>query len=279
MNIVDSHVHYWDPGRLKYGWLQNEPLLYRAYLTDHVPPRVGDWNVQGIVFVQADCAPEQGLDEVNFVTELAKQDQRIKGIVAFAPIEQPQSLQPYLISLQAQPLVRGVRRLIQDEPLGFALQPIFVAGIQALAAFDFTFDLCVKHWQLPDVVQLVRLCPQVQFVLDHIGKPDIKNNVLEPWRTHVAELAALPNVSCKLSGLVTEAHHADWQIYDLQPFIDHILATFGIDRVMFGSDAPVAYLASTYARWVETLAAATAVLSPADRQKMWHHNAASFYRL
>ncbi len=168
---------------------------------------------------------------------------------------------------------------VSSRTIGFSLQPSFIAGVQSLAALDYTFDLCIRHWHLPDAIALVRQCPNVRFVLDHCGKPDIKNKVLEPWRTDLSKLAALPNVSCKLSGLVTEADHANWQPADLQPYIDTVLSAFGIDRVMFGSDAPVAYLASTYARWLETLAAATASLSSADKEKLWHNNAREFYRL
>lgn len=273
-NIIDSHVHFWDPQTLRYAWLDNEPLLKRAYLTDHVPTQI-----DGIVFVQAACADEQGLAEVEFVSALAKQDERVRAIVAFAPIEDAKHLRAHLEQLKQNARVKGVRRLIQDEALGFCVQENFIAGVQSLAQFDFTFDICIRHWQLPDAIQLARACPQVNFVLDHCGKPDIKNRVLELWRTHITELAALPNVQCKLSGLVTEADHQNWTPQDLQPYIAHVLDSFGIDRVLFGSDAPVAYLASTYERWIETLRDMTQSLSDAEQKKLWRTNAEDFYRL
>lgn len=279
MQTIDSHVHYWDPDRLRYNWLENEPKLYRAYLPDHVPPRAGKHEINGIIFVQADCAAEQSLAETDFVTGLLAQDPRIRGIVAFAPIERGASARPALDELKQRPLVRGVRRLLQDEPLGFALHSEFIAGVQSLAVYDFSFDICIRHRHLGDAIRLVRACPDVRFVLDHCGKPDVKNRVLEPWRAQISELAALPNILCKVSGLVTEADHAHWTTEDLRPYIEHVLEAFGMDRVMFGSDAPVAYLATTYGRWVETLDEITSPLTEAERAKLWHANAAGFYRV
>lgn len=139
--------------------------------------------------------------------------------------------------------------------------------------------LTFRMRQLPDAIQLVRACPQIHFVLDHCGKPDIKNHLLKPWREHVSELAQLPNVCCKISGLVTEADVEHWQPEDLLPFMRHVVDAFGADRVLFGSDAPVQYLASTYERWVETLREATQDLKPDAQAKLWHANAEAFYRL
>jgi predicted TIM-barrel fold metal-dependent hydrolase len=279
MKIIDSHVHFWDTEKLRYEWLKTLPALNRPFLTDHVPARVGDVDVDGIVFVQANCADEQGLEEVDFVSALAAKDARVRGIVAFAPLEQPEKIGPYLEELKTRPLVKGVRRLIQDEPLGFCTQPKFIAGVQALAAYNYTFDICIRHWQLSDAIQLVRSCPQIHFVLDHIGKPDIKHQLRDPWRKQISELAGLKNVGCKISGLVSEADIKAWAPQHLQPYIEFVVAAFGSERIMFGSDAPVEYLASTYARWIETLRAATSKLPIAAQEKLWYTNAQEFYRL
>lgn len=279
MQIIDSHVHYWDPGHLTYAWLRSEPQLDRAFLADHVPTRGGTFEINGIIFVEAAGDPRDAVPEVEFVTGQSRRDPRIRGIVAFAPLEKGVQARAELDKLKKRPLVRGIRRLLQDEPVGFGLTPNFITGVQLLPDYNYTFDICIRHWHLGDAIQLVRACPRVRFVLDHFGKPDIKNHLLEPWRTQISELAALPNVNCKISGLVTEADLANWTPQDLQPYIEHVISTFGIDRVMFGSDAPVAYLASTYARWVETLDAFTSNLTESDRAKVWHANAAAFYRV
>lgn len=125
----------------------------------------------------------------------------------------------------------------------------------------------------------MRQCPGVTFILDHIAKPDIRNGALEPWREHIAALARLPNVACKISGVATEADHARWTVDDLAPYIRHALAVFGEDRVMFGGDWPVALLATSYRRWVETLATLTVDFSPEAQRKLWSENAHRIYRL
>lgn len=278
-NIIDSHVHFWDPQKLRYAWLDSLPRLNRAFLADHVPPRVNDLHVDGIVFVQADCAPDEGMAEVEFVNGLAEHDARVRAIVAFAPLEDLARVAAHLEQLKQHALVKGVRRLIQDEAAGFCIRDDFIAGVRLLARYDFTFDLCIRNWQLRDAIHLVRACPNVRFVLDHGGKPNIREHVHEPWRTHISQLAALPNVSCKISGLVTEADHAAWTRDDVQPYIEHLLNAFGTDRVMFGSDAPVAYLATTYENWVETLEDATQEPADSDRVKLWYTNVRNFYRL
>lgn len=279
LKIVDSHVHFWEPRRLRYLWLDDYPTLNQTYLPDHIPTDGIDWTTAALVFVQADCLAEQGLLEVDWVTALAVHDQRLQGIVAFAPLEDGEKVRPILEELNKRSLVKGIRRLIQSEPLGFSRQPNFVAGVRLLAHFDLTCDLAIRHIQLPDVIHLVHACPHVNFVLDHIGGPDIKSRSLDPWRKNLAELAALPNVVCKVSGLVTQADWQLWQAADLQPYLEHVFNVFGPERVMFGSDSPVALLAATYPQWVATLMAATQSWTNADREKLFFHNANKVYRL
>lgn len=277
--IVDTHVHFWEPRRLRYAWLDDLPTLNRPFLPDHVPTRGANWNVEALIFVQADCTPERGMKEVEWVMALAASDARIRGIVAFAPLETGRAVRPILEAVNKFPLVKGVRRLIQSEPLGFSVQPDFVAGVQLLPDYGLSCDLCIRHHQMRAVIQLVRQCPEVSFVLDHIGKPDIKSGLLDPWRKEIAELAALPNVACKLSGLVTEADWQQWKPADLYPYIQHTVEVFGSERVMYGSDSPVVTLAATYSQWIETLLEATQSLSEAERDKLFRQNGAKFYRL
>ncbi|MBX3064696.1 MAG: amidohydrolase family protein [Anaerolineae bacterium] len=278
--IIDSHVHFWNPAELSYTWLAGAPLLNRSYLPADLPGTGTDWSLEKVVFVQADCAADQGVEEAQWVASLAEADPRIAGIVAFAPLEDGgETVQPVLDLLSAIPLVKGVRRLLQDEPAGFSTQAAFVEGVRLLASYNFSFDICIRHWQLPEVIELVRACPNLRFVLDHFGKPDIKNGQIDPWREGIAQLAQFPNVMCKLSGIVTEADHQSWQPADLAPYIDQVLTSFGADRVMFGGDYPVVLLASEYPRWIETALQATASLSDVEKQKIFFANAASFYGL
>ncbi|MBC8172191.1 MAG: amidohydrolase family protein [Anaerolineae bacterium] len=279
-SIIDTHVHYWHPTRLRYPWLDDEPALNKPVLTDSIPVSGDGWQVEKIVFVQAGCLDAQGMDEVNFVTELAQQDSRIQGIVAFAPLEVGVEVRAALDQLRKNPLVKGVRRLIQSEVSGFCIQPAFIEAVQLLPDYGFTFDLCIRHYQLPDVITLVQQCPQTGFVLDHLGKPGINAGMLDPWREHITTLAQLPNVGCKISGMIPEADLQHWQPADLTPYIEHVIGAFGIERVMFGSDSPVFRVANaTCEQWVGVLLNAVAGLSDAEKQQLFYDNAATFYRL
>lgn len=279
MQIIDSHIHFWEPSTLRYGWLADAPTINKPYLPADLPARGDGWQMDALVFVEADCAPEQCVQEANWVTQLAQQDPRIQAMVAATRLEQPNA-QATLEQLQAYPIVTGIRRLIQSEPLGFCVQPAFIAGVQLLPRYGYTFDICIKHHQLPDAIELVRQLPNVQFVLDHIGKPNIKDGFMDDWRKHISALARFENVSCKLSGMVTEADLDHWQPAQLSPYIEHTLEAFGVQRVMFGGDYPVLELAHIrYSDWVALVLLALQSLSAAEQHAVLYQNAAKFYRL
>ena len=279
VKIVDSHVHFWDIELLEYKWLLEEPSIRRTYLPSDLLQETTDCHIDKLIFVQADCLPSQGLDEVKWVTELAAVETRIAGIVAFAPIENNTLLESTLDRLAGIELVRGVRRILQSEADGFGTHKEFVEGVLNLEKFGFTFDVCVNHTQLPDVVELVDRCPSVNFVLDHLGKPDIKNKKLHAWKDHISDLSAHPNISCKLSGMATEADRASWTTAEFVPYIEHALESFGIDRVMFGGDWPVATLATTYQGWFEALLDCLSHLSSSELDCIFQKNAEKFYRI
>jgi L-fuconolactonase len=267
--IVDSHVHLWDPARFRMPWLDALPSLNARYEIDEFRSASAGLTVEGIVYVQVDVTPAYGLLEARWASA-----QPVSAVVAYAPVEDGAVARSYLEELNKIPKVKGVRRLIQDErEVDFPLR--LIDGVRLLPEYALSFDICVRHHQMAATVEMVRACPETRFVLDHIGKPDIKAQLLDPWREHLAALAALPNVMCKLSGLVTEADHERWTIEDLRPYAEHVLASFGDDRVMFGGDWPVATLASSYRRWVETLRE----LTPHASEKLWAENARSFYDL
>jgi L-fuconolactonase len=278
--IVDTHLHIWDLSRLSYPWLANVPMLNKNHLIGDYRRACGPVAVAKMVFLQCECDPAQFQAEADWVTEVARADPRIRGIVPWAPLEQGGAADAALARLASNPLIKGIRRIIQFEAdPAFCLRPDFVRGVRLLPKYGFSFDLCINHTQLANTIRLVRQCPEVKFILDHIAKPDIKAGRLDPWRAELRELAALPNVWCKLSGLVTEADHAHWTPAGLQPYVDHVIACFGFDRVMFGGDWPVSTQATDYPRWVGTLDAALRGASPDELHQLYVDNAESFYRV
>ena len=279
--IIDAHVHLWNPSQFAMPWLVRAPSLNRPYgLADYWAQTQG-LPIHTLVYIEVGVEPQEVLREAQQIVELAQGEPRLQAIVAAAPVERGLAVREHLEALVAlSPLVKGVRRNVEDEAgANFCLQPAFIAGVRLLAEFGLSFDLCLKHWQLPAVTELVSRCPDTAFILDHIGKPDIKQGMLDPWQTDLLRLAELPNVACKVSGMVTEADHAAWQLADLAPFLAVVLDAFGEDRILFGSDWPVTLLASGYTRWYETLATFTAHLPLSARRKLWAENARRVYRI
>jgi L-fuconolactonase len=247
MRVVDAHVHLWDPSRLRYAWLDGTEL---DRLIDASALLAASGTVTDFVVVQGDCADTQGLAEVEWLVEQSGQLPGLRGIVAFAPLERGAEVRDHLDALLALGSVVGVRRLIQDEKPGFAVADRFVEGVAALADLELPFDICVRSSQLDEAIELVRRTPDVQFVLDHVGKPPIGADPSR-WRQQIAELAARRNIVCKLSGLMTEIVGGPTGVAAVEPFLTHALAEFGPNRCMFGSDWPVMTTATTYSEWLD----------------------------
>jgi L-fuconolactonase len=274
---IDSHVHFWDQQALPYPWLAGVPAIAGPHRPAELQHEAWPRPPAQIVFVECG-AP--GLDEVNWIEQLATQEPRITAIVAQAPMNAGAATTAAIAELRRHPLVRGARHLIQDEPdPRFCATPEFVDGVRQLGAVGLSFDLCCRHHQLPAVIELVCRCPDTRFILDHFGKPDIKAGRLDPWREHIRALAALPNVDCKLSGLITEADHAAWTIAQLRPYVEHVLATFDTSRLLFGGDWPVAKLAGDYPRWLDTARQLVSHVSPDGQDAIFAGNARRVYRL
>lgn len=278
--IVDTHLHVWDPTYLNYPWLNENPLLNQPYLLEDYNRACGAVSVERMVFVQCEVDFAQFMDEAQWVDRLADQDNRLQGIVAWAPLEKGEAVRADLEQLANKPRVKGVRRIIQFEPdIEFCLRPDFVRGVQALADYNLSFDICIDPRHMVNTLELVRQCPKVQFILDHIAKPRIKDQQFDPWREHIKTFASFPNMWCKISGLVTEADHKTWTNTQLKPYIDDVIECFGFDRVMYGGDWPVAIQATDYPRWVETLVWAVQDCSDTELKKLFHDNAIAFYKL
>jgi len=279
--IVDAHVHLWDPQRFMVPWLDQTPALNSRHWIPEYEAATAGLDVEGFVYLEIDIAPHYTLSEARAIAELAEREPKVLAIVPHAPLEYGERVRAYLEELVAiSPKIKGIRRLTQQEPdPEFCLQPNFVRGAQILSEFGLTCDLCCYYIQLGQTVELVRRCPETTFILDHIGKPNIREDQREPWMSQMRELARLPNAWCKISGVATEAHHDRWTIEDIKPYVLHALEVFGEDRVLFGSDWPVCTMATPLRRWVETLDELTHDLSDAAKRKLWNENARRFYRI
>jgi len=278
--IVDTHVHLYDIEQFRYAWLASVPRINRTCLIPDFDRAREDVQVEKFVFAEVAVSDDAYLEEARFIQGLAEGDARLAGMIAHAPLERGPAVEADLEALARLRNVRGIRRLIETErDPSFCLEGGFLAALKLLPAYGFTFDICVKHWAMTYAIELAKRCPDVTFVLDHIGKPDIRHGIVELWKRQIGELAALPNVVCKISGVITEADHARWTAQDIEPYIAHVIEQFGFDRIMYGSDWSVAELTHRYSQYVDILDGMLSGASEADQRKFYRENAVRVYRL
>ncbi len=278
--IVDSHVHLYDIKRLSYPWLVNVPKINRTWLLKDFDAARASVQVDKIVFAEVAVGPGLHLDEAKFVQEMADTDPRLCGMVAHAPCENGTAIEADLVALKQFKTFRGIRRLIETErDPSFCLEPKFIEAVKLIGKHGLTFDTCVKHWAMVYAIELAKRCPDVQFVLDHIGKPGIKHGLREPWWSQIKELARLPNVVVKISGVITEADHTSWTKDQVKPYVAHVIETFGFDRVMYGSDWTVSELTHSYPTWPEVIDEVIAGASDGEKRKLYRDTAIRIYRL
>lgn len=271
---IDTHQHYWRYNPREYGWmLPGMEILKRDHLPDDLLPLLRAAAIDSTVAVQA----RQILDETRWLLELAAQYPFIKGVVGWVDLLSPQ-LREQLEQFAPDPKLCGVRHVVHDEPDDqFMLGEDFVRGIGLLAEFDLTYDLLLFPKHLPVACELVSMFPEQPFVLDHIAKPFIKTGQVSPWDADLRRLAAVPNVFCKVSGMVTEADWKAWKPADFRPYLDIVFEAFGTKRVMLGSDWPVCTVAGTYPEVMQLAFDYVAQLSETEQANVLGNNAISFY--
>lgn len=277
--IVDAHLHVWDQRVLRYPWLESQPGLGVPY----GPSDTASDGVSRAIVVQADA--EDGAAEARWIQGLAEDWPALAGIVAFAPVEDPDALADVLDGLSALPLLRGVRRLLQGEPAAFLRSPALVDGLAELGRRGLPFDACVRHPQLRELVDLGTRVPETTMVLDHLGKPPVAAGLASPegraWADGVRALAERPGTAVKLSGLAPEADPGRGLGEQIAPFVAHALDAFGAGRVMVGSDFPVSgRTANALSRsgWFELVDRLTG-LEGAERDALFSGTAERVYRL
>lgn len=276
MATLDAHQHYWSYDPAGYSWIVDNglTLLERDFLPDDLAPQLAAAGVEGSLAVQARCDE----DETRWLLSLAEQHEHCRGVVGWVDLT-ADDVGARLDAL-AHPKLVGVRHIAQDEPDdAWLARDDVTRGVAALGERGLVYDLLVFPRQIPAAARLVSRLPHVTFVLDHLAKPPMAGGELRPWSTDVRRLAAFPNVSCKLSGMVTEARWDRWHLRDIEPFADVVLDAFGPRRLLYGSDWPVCTLAADYAAVHDLARALIARLSPSEQEAVMGLNAARVYGL
>lgn len=279
MQIVDTHQHLWDLDQLPYSWTVNQPKLSRSFrMSDYLEATAGIEIVKS-VHVEADVDEAFIPDETRYILKLSERDDNpLSGVVAAARPEYD-NFREYIQTFAKHPTLKGIRRLLQSVPDELSTTTTFSENIRSLEEFGLSFDICIRDHQLPLAIRLVKECPNVSFILDHCGNPDIKNRNYDLWRERILELADLPNVVSKVSGIIVNTDLENWSVEDLRPAVEHIIVSFGWDRVMFGSDWPVCTLAASYRQWFDALNFLVKDASEEHRRKLFKENAERVYRL
>lgn len=272
---IDSHQHFWKYDADRDSWIdESMKALKRDFQPEEIEKELKNCGVQGCIAVQAD----QSEEETNYLLGLAAENEFIKGVVGWVDL-QSDNVTERLGHYSQNKKFKGVRHILQAEPDGFMLGDEFIRGIKALSAFNLAYDILILPKHLSAALELVRLLPSQPFVLDHLAKPQIKEQLFSPWKEDLIALAEMPNVYCKVSGLITEADWNGWKPKDIYPYLDIVFETFGTERLMYGSDWPVCLLAGSYERSYQLLFDYMATFSEGDKEKVFGLNAQKFYNL
>lgn len=272
MRFVDTHCHLIYLDRFRYPWLDAEPALNRDFHIDRYLAEARPAGITDIIHMEVDVAESDMEKETEFVTTLG-----VDALIAACRPESP-AFEAYVDRATANPKVKGFRRILHTQPDGLSQTPLFAENLRLLGKRGISFDLCLLARQLPIGLKLVEACPDVQFVLDHCGVPDVKARQLDPWRRDISALAARPNVACKVSGVVAYGP-ADWTVDDLRPYVEHVIEAFGWDRVVWGSDWPVCTQTADLTRWVAAARELTKGASDSEKERLFGLNAERIYRL
>jgi L-fuconolactonase len=271
---IDAHHHLWHYTPEEYEWISEEMMLLRRdFLRNDLRAALRSANVDATIAVQA----RQTVEETQWLLACADEMPAIAAVVGWLPLKADNLSE--LLDVVHSPRLAGLRHVVQGEPDGFLDDPAFDRGIAHLAPRGLTYDVLIFERQLAETIRFVDRHPRQEFVLDHIAKPRIAAGELEPWATHIRNLAQRPNICCKLSGLVTEADWTAWNLETLRPYLDICVEAFGSDRLLTGSDWPVCLVASSYAGWWAVLEEYFATFSASEKEKIFGANAAAFYHL
>ncbi len=273
---IDSHHHFWKFDPIEYSWMNEDMgVLKRDYGPTELKKEIDEAGIDGVVSVQA----SQTLAETDALLDYAAKEDFIKGVVGWFPLAEENVVE--VIALYADKrFLKGVRHVVQDEPDDrFILGEDFNRGVSRLKEFGLVYDILIYERQLAPSIEFVDRHPNLVFVLDHVAKPRIRDNAMKPWADLMRQMAERPNVYCKLSGMATEGDWENWTEEQLVRYAEVALEAFGSQRLMFGSDWPVALLAVEYQRWVAIVDDFISTLSEDEQAAIWGETAARAYKL
>ena len=273
--VIDSHHHFWKFNPAEYGWLdESMSAIRRDFTAEDLREAIESAGVDGVISVQA----RQSLEETHWLLSLANEHAFIRGVVGWVPLIS-ERVKSDLEAVGANPKLRGVRHVLQDESDEYLAREDFNRGVSLLKDFSLAFDILIFERQLPAAIRFVDRHPDQVFVLDHLAKPKIKAGEREPWAKNLGEIARRPNVYCKISGMVTEADWQNWMQPQLREYFDVALEAFGAERLIAGSDWPVCLLACGYKRWWDILRQWTAEMPQPQIERIFGLNAVKAYGL
>lgn len=273
--MVDAHHHLWHHDPVRHAWITDDmKVIRRNFLPEDLSPLLKKNDIDGSVLVQVD----QTEDETVWLLSTADNNDFIKGVVGWIDLQHAR-VEARLEHFSDMKKLKGFRHIVQSEKPGFLAQQGFVNGVRALARYGFTYDLLVYHHQLEEALAFVRQVPETKIVVDHLAKPSIVTADRKQWEVYMRELAAFPNVWCKVSGMVTEAKWPGWKYRDFVPYLDAVMNAFGTERLMYGSDWPVCLVAATYDQQFSIVQKYLGAFSAAEKKQILGGNAERFYNL
>lgn len=273
MTIFDTHLHVIDKARLAYPWLSGVPALDRTWSFEDYAAEARRVGIADVLHMEVDVAEDDIGREIAMVAELAaRPDALVRGAIAACRPESP-GFPAFLEDCRANPVVKGFRRVLHVMPDDLSEGATFRENIARLKGTNLPFDLVVLPHQIPKAVALADLAPDVAFVLDHCGVPAIAKGEEHPWRAHIAEIAKRPNVFAKISGVVAYADPGSWTVETLRPYVEHVVGSFGWNRVVWGSDWPVVTLGGSLSTWVAATNALVSGCSADERRALLSGNA------
>ena len=272
---IDSHHHFWKYNPIEYNWIdESMKSIKKDFLPKDLKPILDSNSIDGSIAVQA----HQSEEETLFLLKLAEKFNFIKGVIGWLDIK-ANDFEERLIFFKKNRLFKGLRHIVQDEKNDFLLNPEFQNGISKLSKFDLTYDLLIYPKQLYPAIELVKKFPNQTFILDHIAKPNISKKINQEWIDNIKSLSNYQNIYCKISGMVTETEDYKWKIDNFNPFLDIIVNSFGVDRLLFGSDWPVCLLAGKYKDILNIVTNYFKKYSERDQKKILGENAIKVYNI